>query len=252
MGAQELRYFPGKGVSGIVEGHEFRLGTADFLQVKAPDIQAPGLTIIGLADQTGVLAWLTLGDALRPQARQLIRELKTLGVTLHLYSGDRTENVLGLAQELGIDDARGDMLPQDKLEAVRALQQQGAIVAMTGDGVNDAPVLAQAQVSVAIDQGAEAAQAAADMVLLSSEIGRLADGVRLSRKTQGVIRQNLSWALIYNLTALPAAAMGFVTPWLAGIGMSLSSLLVVLNAMRLSNSAKDHHDQKVNKDHKDF
>jgi Cu2+-exporting ATPase len=119
---------------------------------------------------------------------------------------------------------------------------------MTGDGVNDAPVLAQAQVSVAIDQGAEAAQAAADMVLLSSEIGRLADGVRLSRKTQGVIRQNLSWALMYNLTALPAAAMGFVTPWLAGIGMSLSSLLVVLNAMRLSNPSKDHKDRKGHKD----
>jgi Cu2+-exporting ATPase len=248
ISAEELRNVPGKGVSGVIEGHEFRLGTADFLQVSTPEIEAPGLTIIGLSDQAGVLAWITLGDALRSQAKQLMSELKALGVTLHLYSGDRTENVLGLAQELGIEDARGDMLPQDKLEAVRALQQQGAIVAMTGDGVNDAPVLAQAQVSVAIDQGAEAAQAAADMVLLSSEIGRLADGVRLSRKTQGVIRQNLSWALMYNLTALPAAAMGFVTPWLAGIGMSLSSLLVVLNAMRLSNPSKDHKDRKGHKD----
>jgi len=112
------------------------------------------------------------------------------------------------------------------------------VVVMTGDGVNDAPVLAQAQVSVAVDQGAEAAQAAADMVLLSSELLRLADGVRMARKTRIVIRQNLSWSVAYNVLALPAAAMGYVTPWLAGIGMSLSSLLVVLNALRLAKAPR--------------
>jgi Cu2+-exporting ATPase len=234
LAAETLRYFPGKGVSGQVAGQTYRLGTPEFLGMDMPDLQAPGLTVVGLADTEGVLAWFTLGDALRPQARQLIGDLKALGVRLHLYSGDRSDNVLGLARTLGIEDARGDMLPQDKLDAVRTLQQAGAVVAMTGDGVNDAPVLAQAQVSVAIDQGAEAAQAAADMVLLSSEIGRLADGVRLARKTQGVIRQNLAWAVLYNAVAIPAAALGHVTPWMAGIGMSLSSLLVVLNAMRLS------------------
>lgn len=232
--AEDLRYFPGKGVSGRVGGQSYKLGTPDFLEAPMPDLHAPGLTLVGLADETGVLAWFTLGDALRPQAHQLIQDLKALGVRLHLYSGDRSANVQSLARELGIDDARGDLLPQDKLDAVRTLQQAGAVVAMTGDGVNDAPVLAQAQVSVAVDQGAEAAQAAADMVLLSSEIGRLADGVRLARKAQAVIRQNLGWAVIYNLVALPAAALGYVTPWMAGIGMSLSSLLVVLNAMRLS------------------
>ncbi|MEW5771831.1 MAG: heavy metal translocating P-type ATPase [Pseudomonadota bacterium] len=235
--AEDLRYYAGKGVHGRIDGCAYRLGTPEFLGLAAPALHAPGLTVVGLADEAGALAWFTLGDALRPQARQLIQELKQLGVRLHLYSGDRGENVRALAAELGIDDARGDMLPEDKLEAVRALQQTGAIVAMTGDGVNDAPVLAQAQVSVAIDQGAEAAQAAADMVLLSSEIGRLADGVRLARKTQRVIRQNLFWAALYNALAIPAAALGHVTPWMAGIGMSLSSLLVVLNAMRLSRIA---------------
>jgi Cu2+-exporting ATPase len=130
------------------------------------------------------------------------------------------------------------MLPEDKLDAVRALQQGGATVAMTGDGVNDAPVLAQAQVSIAVDQGAEAAQAAADMVLLSSEIGRLADGVRLARRSQIVIKQNLLWSVLYNALAIPAAAMGYITPWMAGIGMSLSSLLVVLNAMRLARISR--------------
>ncbi|MBU1665329.1 MAG: cadmium-translocating P-type ATPase [Gammaproteobacteria bacterium] len=243
LNAEALQYHPGRGVEGTINGQTWRLGAPDFVGATPPFEQLPtGATLIGLADGNGgadgVLAWFALGDALRPQAKQLITDLKALGVRLHLYSGDRPENVAALARELGIDDARGGMLPQDKLDAVKALQQEGRIVAMTGDGVNDAPVLAQAQVSIAVDQGAEAAQAAADMVLLSSEIGRLADGVQLARKTQAIIRQNLAWSVIYNAIAIPAAALGYVTPWLAGIGMSLSSLLVVLNAMRLAKPGR--------------
>jgi Cu2+-exporting ATPase len=239
LAPDNLSYIPGRGVTGQVDGRRYRLGAPEFLgETLLPGRFPIGASLVGLADDSGVLAWFALGDTLRQQAHPLIAELKTLGVRLHLYSGDRIENVQALGRELGINDARGGMLPQDKLAAVRALQQAGAIVAMTGDGVNDAPVLAQAQVSIAVDQGAEAAQAAADMVLLSSEIGRLADGVRLARKAQGVIRQNLAWSVFYNALAIPAAAMGYVTPWMAGIGMSLSSLLVVLNAMRLSRSSK--------------
>ena len=239
LSAEALRYHAGRGIEGCVNGKDYRLGAPDFVGAMAPGERLPaGATLIGLTDGNGggdgVLAWFALGDAPRPQAKQLINDLKGLGVRLHLYSGDRGENVAALARELGIDDARGGMLPQDKLEAVKAMQQAGCIVAMTGDGVNDAPVLAQAQVSIAIDQGAEAAQAAADMVLLSSEIGRLADGVEIARKTQTIIRQNLAWSVLYNVIAIPAAALGFVTPWMAGIGMSLSSLLVVLNALRLA------------------
>jgi len=239
LNAEALHYHPGRGVEGTINGQVYRLGAPDFVAATPPIDRLPGgATLIGLADSEGILAWFALGDAARPQAKQLITDLKALGVRLHLYSGDRPENVAALARELGIDDARGGMLPQDKLDAVKALQQEGRIVAMTGDGVNDAPVLAQAQVSIAVDQGAEAAQAAADMVLLSSEIGRLADGVQLARKTQAIIRQNLAWAVLYNVIAIPAAALGYVTPWLAGIGMSLSSLLVVLNAMRLAKPGR--------------
>jgi Cu2+-exporting ATPase len=235
LAADNLSYVPGRGVEGRVAGEVYRLGAPEFIGAMPPKGRFPGgVTVVGLADTKAALAWFALGDAPRPQAKQLVADLKSLGVTLHLYSGDRAENVAALAAELGIDDARGAMLPEDKLAAVKALQQRGAIVAMTGDGVNDAPVLAQAQVSIAVDQGAEAAQAAADMVLMSSEIGRLADGVRMARRTQVVIRQNLTWSAFYNALAIPAAAMGYVTPWMAGIGMSLSSLLVVLNAMRLS------------------
>jgi len=239
VSASNLRYTPGRGVEGEIDGRIYRLGAPAFVGHEVPRERfSPGATVVGLADEAGVLAWFALGDSLRPQTRQLIAELRELGVRLHLYSGDRQENVLALARELGIEDARGGMLPEDKLAAVDDLQRAGAIVAMTGDGVNDAPVLARAQVSIAIDKGAEAAQAAADMVLLSSEIGRLADGVRLARKTQKVIRQNLAWSVTYNSLALPAAGLGYVTPWMAGIGMSASSLLVVLNALRLSRINK--------------
>ncbi|NWG86523.1 MAG: cadmium-translocating P-type ATPase [Hydrogenophilaceae bacterium] len=234
--ADDLSYLPGQGAQGRVAGQTYRLGSPIYA---APDSAVPkelGGTVIALADEAGLLAWFELGDELRPQAPALVEQLKGLGLRLRLYSGDRPENVARMGERLGIADARGGMLPADKLAAVRELQQQGAIVAMTGDGVNDAPVLAQAQVSIAVDQGAEAAQAAADMVLLSNELGRLADGVRLARKTQVIIRQNLAWSVLYNAIAIPAAALGYVSPWLAGIGMSASSLLVVLNAMRLNRT----------------
>jgi Cu2+-exporting ATPase len=237
--ASHIRYATGQGVEGTIDGHRYRLGAPAFIAAKPPALPAD-MTLIGLVDETGVIAWFGLGDELRPQAAALVDSLKTMGVHLHLFSGDRKDNVLALADRLGIDDARGDMLPEDKLDAVRVLQTAGAVVAMTGDGVNDAPVLAQAQVSIAIDQGAEAAQAAADMVLLSSKLSRLADGVKVARKTQGIIHQNLAWAALYNTLAIPAAALGYITPWMAGIGMSLSSLLVVLNALRISNSNREN------------
>jgi Cu2+-exporting ATPase len=236
-GASQLHYQAGQGVEGIIDGQRYRLGTPAFVSAQAPRLHTD-LTIVGLADETGIVAWFGLGDELRPQTPELVDSLKAMGVRLHLFSGDNANNVQALADRLGIEDARGGMLPHNKLDAVKELQAAGAIVAMTGDGVNDAPVMAQAQVSLAIDQGAEAAQAAADMVLLSSELSRLADGVKVARKTQGIIHQNLAWAFIYNAVAIPAASMGYVTPWMAGIGMSLSSLLVVLNALRISNSGR--------------
>jgi Cu2+-exporting ATPase len=235
--ASDLRYAAGQGVSGQVRGITYRLGAPAFVGGAGELPFEGGISVVGLADEEGLIAWFALGDEPRPHAAELVRRLRGLGVNLHLYSGDRDENVQALAKRLGIAHARGGMLPQDKLEAVKALQEGGAVVVMTGDGVNDAPVLAQAQVAIAIDQGAEAAQAAADMVLLSSELLKLADGLVIARKTRVIIRQNLAWSVAYNAVAIPAAALGYVTPWLAGIGMSLSSLLVVLNAMRLSTVA---------------
>jgi Cu2+-exporting ATPase len=153
-----------------------------------------------------------------------------------LLSGDSEEAVQAAARTAGIEDFRALMTPEQKCAAVQVLQAQGALVAMVGDGVNDAPVLAQAQVSVAMGSGAALAQSAADMVLVSARLADLARGIAASKKALRIIRQNLVWAFGYNIVVLPLAVAGYVTPWMAAIGMSGSSLLVVLNALRAKNS----------------
>ena len=151
-----------------------------------------------------------------------------------LYSGDDAAAVSIVANRLHITDYKGAMLPADKLQQLRELQKQGATVAMLGDGVNDAPVLAGADVSIAMGEGARYAAAAADMVLFRNNLNTLYRGITVARKMMRVIRQNLGWALAYNITALPLAAMGIIQPWMAALGMSASSLIVVANAMRLT------------------
>jgi P-type Cu2+ transporter len=238
LNASQIRNTPGGGVAGTIDGREYRLGSPRFAtrtgSPPAPD-SSGGESWVALADQSGLLAWFALADTLRPDAAASLVALQQQGLRLHLVSGDAEATVRRIAQQLGISEWRAGALPEDKLAYVKALQAQGRIVAMVGDGINDAPVLAGAQVSIAMGEGADVAQAAADMVMLGGRLATLADGVALARKTQQIIRQNLAWALGYNLIAIPAAALGHVTPWIAGIGMSASSLLVVLNALRLSN-----------------
>jgi Cu2+-exporting ATPase len=238
-GASRIRNTPGGGVEGTVDGREYRLGSPRFAaQTESPPAPPePGghETWVALADTSGLVAWFALADTLRPDAAASLGALQQQGLRLHLVSGDAEATVLGIAQQLGIAEWRAAALPEDKLAYVKSLQAEGRIVAMVGDGINDAPVLAGAQVSIAMGEGADVAQAAADMVMLGGRLATLADGVALARKTQQIIRQNLGWALGYNLIAIPAAALGHVTPWMAGIGMSASSLLVVLNALRLSS-----------------
>ena len=149
-------------------------------------------------------------------------------------SGDRIESSENISQQLGIKHYLGNLQPRDKLARVNVLQQQGAVVVMTGDGVNDAPVLAGADLSIAMGNGTQLAAAAADMILISNNIEHIYHGYLIAIKTLAIIKQNLSWALLYNVIAIPAAATGHVEPWLAAIGMSASSLVVVLNALRLN------------------
>ena len=190
-------------------------------------------TWVALGDETGLLAWFQLTDALRPGAAEAVAALQDRGLTVELLSGDQPDTVARVARDVAIDSTRGGFSPQDKLERLRELQQQGAVVAMVGDGVNDAPVLAAAQVSLAMGGGTQLAHATADMILLSERLEHVVQSVDMARRTLFIMRENFAWAIGYNLVALPLAAGGWLTPWMSAIGMSFSSLLVVVNALRL-------------------
>jgi Cu2+-exporting ATPase len=236
LAAHDVRNTPGHGVEGRIGDRAYRLGTPRFAaDDAAPPASAAGESWVALAEDGELIAWFALGDTLRPDAAEALAALRRQGLRVHLLSGDGETPVQTVAGQLGIRTWRAGTLPEDKLAYVKTLQAGGRIVAMVGDGINDAPVLAGAQVSIAMGEGTDVAQAAADMVMLGSRLATLAEGVALARHTQRIVRQNLGWALGYNLIAIPAAALGHVTPWIAGIGMSASSLLVVLNALRLSD-----------------
>jgi Cu2+-exporting ATPase len=228
---------PGCGIEGLVAGVRYRIGTPDFVRglQSNPAAGGPPAAVAGvvLGDAQGFLAHFEFGDRLRDQAAATVARLKALGIEVELLSGDQAAIVQRVADELGIKRYQARCLPQDKLRHIQALQASGAVVAMVGDGVNDAPVLAAAQVSLAMGGGTQLAHASADMVLLSEQLPHLADAIRTSRRTLSIIRQNLAWALVYNLVALPLAAAGWIAPWMAAIGMSTSSLVVVVNALRL-------------------
>jgi Cu2+-exporting ATPase len=193
-------------------------------------------TWVALGNEAGLLAWFQLADSPRSDAATAVAALRDRGLTVELLSGDRPEAVAHVAHEVAITEAIGGMSPQDKLERLRELQRQGRVVAMVGDGVNDAPVLAAAQVSLAMGNGTQLAHATADMILLSERLEHLARGVDMARKTLTIMRENFAWAIGYNLVALPLAAGGWLTPWMSALGMSFSSLLVVVNALRLRHA----------------
>jgi len=236
-----LRAVTGAGVEGEIDGRVWRLGRAEFVAILhgtalPADLQqklGAGDTAIALGNAEGWQAFFLLSDALRPEAAAMAANLAEAGVRLSIFSGDALAAAARVGAALGISDARGGLSPEDKHAALKALQDAGETVAMVGDGVNDAPVLAQAQVSIAMGGGADLARANADVVLLGNDLQALPEGLALARRTVRIVKQNLVWAFAYNFFAIPLAMAGWVTPWMAGIGMSASSLLVVLNALRL-------------------
>ncbi len=236
-----LSALPGHGMQGTIEGRHYRIGSpayvAELSGVDAPAADGDDATIVMLGDEDGLLARFALRDELRSDADAAIQRLRDLGLQVEILSGDAAGPVQRVARQLGIEHARWGMRPDDKLARVRELQAAGRRVAMIGDGVNDAPVLAGADVSIAMGQGAQLAHASADMVVLSEPLGVLAGGVAKARATRSVIKQNLAWAILYNVSAVPLAAAGLVAPWMAAIGMSASSLVVVFNALRLKSGS---------------
>jgi len=235
----DLRPVPGRGIEGTVDGERYRIGSAEFVGEAASAALArietvAASTVVFLGDANGrVLAAFELRDALRDDAAEVVRTLRDAGIATAIASGDRSRTVQAIAGRLGIDDARGGLRAEDKLAWVRQLQAAGEKVALVGDGINDAPVLAGADVSIAMGAGTTLAQSSADAVLLGDSLGPLLEAVELSRRTRRIIRQNIGWAIGYNVLAVPLAASGMLAPWMAAIGMSASSLLVVLNALRL-------------------
>ncbi|OSI35401.1 heavy metal translocating P-type ATPase [Neisseria dumasiana] len=232
----------GKGVSASLtvngETQIWALGTADFVAgiagvpLPAEHIEHSG-SIVYLGNEQGFQTAFLLEDEIKESVADMIAALKKQGMHLHLLSGDREAAVAGLTASLGLDTYRAEALPEDKLAYVETLQRQQRKVLMVGDGINDAPVLAQADVSVAVAGGADVAREGADVILLNDDMRVLPHTINQARRTRAVIRQNLIWASVYNLIVIPLAVFGYVTPWIAALGMSFSSLIVAANALRL-------------------
>ncbi len=232
---------PGRGLSGCVDGKYYRLGSAAFVQevhrhcpIDDP-METARHTVVMLGDKSTVLATFWFLDHHRPGATDLVRQLQNEGIKLSILSGDRARTVVHLAQELGIDEAHGGCLPEEKLATLDQWIEAGDVVAMVGDGINDAPALSRAHLGIAITRHVNLAAANADLAVSADSLGVINVTRHLANRTFRIIHQNIIWALTYNILAVPAALAGMVPPWLAGIGMSLSSVVVVVNAARLSN-----------------
>ncbi|WP_437880529.1 heavy metal translocating P-type ATPase [Pseudomonas sp. LRF_L74] len=236
--AEAITAFPGMGLEGRVEGRRLRIGQPVFVAALS-DTQAPAIPgdhgqWLLLGDERGPLAWLVLDDRLRDDAKALVDACRARDWQVILLSGDSSPMVAEVARQLGIDDARAGLRPEDKLAVLRDLQGQGHRVLMLGDGVNDVPVLAGADISIAMGGATDLAKTSADAVLLSNRLGSLVDAFAIAARTRRIIIENLAWAGLYNGLVLPFAALGWVTPLWAAFGMSVSSLVVVVNALRLA------------------
>ena len=241
---EEAENVPGSGIRAVIAGQAWRLGRAEFVldmprldpAVKAAvqRLSAAGHSVSLLANPEGVQAVMAFSDPLRAGVQDMLVDLRQAGVRqFAILSGDTQRSVSGVGRQLGIDDCRGRLSPEDKLRWIRQKQADGHRVGMFGDGINDAPVLAAADVSVSFSEATDLANASSDFLILGDDIRCLAAARRLARRTRINILQNLAWAAGYNVLAVPLAVAGWIPPWGAAIGMSLSSLLVVLNALRL-------------------
>ncbi len=229
---------PGLGLQALAaDGRRYRLGSFAWVhggpaEAAQPDASAAVELWFGIAGEPW--ARFDMAETLRPDAHAALARLRQAGVHVALLSGDRPERVQAMARRLSLDDARGGATPESKLQAVADAQAAGHTVAMVGDGLNDAPVLARADVSFAFAHGAALSQGHADVVVLGTRLAAVADARDLAQRTVRVIRQNLAWAALYNATCIPLALLGWLPPWAAGLGMAGSSLVVVLNALRLA------------------
>ncbi|GAB2189179.1 heavy metal translocating P-type ATPase metal-binding domain-containing protein [Sessilibacter sp. MAH1] len=256
--ASQVQVSTGKGVSGMVDNARYFFGNLTFcrqimlemseehspiIEIQAPD-DRQWLLLIRQEPQTqnfSQIAWVRLEDQIRPSAKPAINACRQNHMQVMLLSGDTSNLVSQVAKELSIDDVHGGVSPEQKLDCISEQQQRQGIVMMVGDGINDVPVLSGADVSVAMAQATDLAQTKADCILLNGDLTLIPQAIQFAKRLQTTIKQNLGWALAYNGLALPLAAFGYIPPWAAAIGMSLSSLIVVINASRLSKGPLVNH-----------
>jgi len=254
----------GLGVQGVVEGHGVVAGRTRFLadwglhlpparQAAVDDAEARGRTAVAAGWDGEVRGVLVVADTVKASSAEAIASLRALGLRPVLLTGDNERVARAVAAQVGIDDVVADVLPEDKVEVVRGLQAGGAVVAMAGDGVNDAAALAQADLGLALGTGTDVAIEASDLTLVRGDLRAAVDAIRLSRRTLGTIKVNLFWAFAYNVAALPLAATGFLNPMIAGAAMALSSVFVVSNSLRLrgfqSHSNHSNHSNPSEEEH---
>jgi Cu2+-exporting ATPase len=236
-GFEHVDYRVGAGLEAHKDGDTYRMGSEQFCRQLTADLpQAPDdlLYWIALCREGSPLAWIGLNDCARVEASDVVSSALQAGLQVELLSGDSSAQGPLLARSLGISTVNHGLTPQQKMAHVRQLQAEGAVVTMVGDGLNDAPVLSLADASFAVASATDLARTQADFVIVGGDLHAVTDTWRKARQCRRIIGQNLAWALGYNICAIPLAAMGYIPPWAAAIGMSLSSLLVVANSLRLN------------------
>jgi len=241
--ADEFEAIPGYGIRAVVEGREVLAGTRKLMaKYEVPVDQAlatmeqleeAGKTAMLIAIDRRYAGIVAVADTIKETSREAVSRLKQMGIEVIMITGDNERTARAIARQVGIDHVLAEVLPEGKAEEVKKLQSQGKKVAMVGDGINDAPALATADIGMAIGTGTDVAMEAADVTLMRGDLNSIPDAIYMSRKTMTNIKQNLFWALAYNSLGIPVAAAGFLVPWVAGAAMALSSVSVVLNALRL-------------------
>lgn len=230
-------------MQATVSGQGVVIGTRKLMQQYGIDIHSvlPAMEELERNGKTAMLAGINgqyagvvaVADTIKDTSREAVRRLQEMGIKVIMMTGDNERTAQAIGKEVGVDAVIAEVLPEGKAEEVKKLQQQGKKVSMVGDGINDAPALATADIGMAIGTGTDVAMEAADITLIRGDLNSIADAILMSRKTMRNIKQNLFWAFAYNTIGIPIAAIGLLAPWVAGAAMAFSSVSVVLNALRL-------------------